>query len=120
MDELLRELSRVPLREQLVVLAVMASALGLGFGFVGATIGAYFGGRIGARRAVAAMRREAAALPAQGPDQMNEIRHSLDAIAVEVERISEGQRFTARLVADRVAGAPLPGHRRDGGSVTPH
>jgi hypothetical protein len=51
---------------------------------------------------------------------MEEIRHSLDAIALEVERISEGQRFTARLVADRVGGAPLPGHRRDGGSVTPH
>ncbi len=117
MDELLRELSRVPLREQLLVLTAMASVLALGFGFVGATIGAYFGGRIGARRAVAAMRREAPAIPA---NQMDEVRHALDAIALEVERISEGQRFTARLVADRVGQAQGPVHRRDGGSVTPH
>ena len=120
MDELLRELSRVPLREQVAFLALMASALGLGFGFIGATIGAYFGGRIGARRAIGVMRRETSQLPGPRADEMEEIRHSLDAIALEVERISEGQRFTARLVADRVAGAPLAGHRRDGGSVTPH
>src|SRR5215210_8650528 len=104
MDEFLRAVMRAPLGEQFAIFGAVVAAMGLGFGFVGATIGAYFGGRIGARRAVAAMRREAPA--AIGGNQIDDIRHALDAIAVEVERISEGQRFTARLVADRVGQAP--------------
>ena len=116
MDELLRELMNAPLREQAAVITVAIVALALCFGFVGATIGAYFGGRIGARRAVAAMRREQPAVV--GGHQMDEVRNALDAIAVEVERISEGQRFTARLVADRVGQSAAPLHKRD--SVTPH
>jgi len=50
------------------------------------------------------------------------IEHAVQAIAVEVERLGEGQRFTARLLADRLpqdAAAPraLPEHRR---VDTPH
>ena len=118
MDEFLRTLLNAPLREQLAVFTAAVVALALGFGFVGAWIGAYFGGRIGARRAVAAMRREPSLV---GSTQMDELRNALDAIAVEVERISEGQRFTARLVADRVAQSAAPVHRRDPGApITPH
>jgi hypothetical protein len=32
--------------------------------------------------------------------------HAVDSIAVEVERISEGQRFTTQLLADRVGASP--------------
>ena len=32
--------------------------------------------------------------------------HAVDSIAVEVERISEGQRFTTQLLADRVGVSP--------------
>jgi hypothetical protein len=118
MDDFLRAVMRAPLGEQFAIFGIIVAGLGLGFGFVGAWIGAYFGGRIGARRAVAAMRRES---PMVGGTQMDELRNSLDAIAVEVERISEGQRFTARLVADRVAQGPAaPLHRRDSGPITPH
>jgi hypothetical protein len=39
--------------------------------------------------------RDAAALKAEG------LERSVDSIAVEVERISEGQRFLARLLAER-------------------
>jgi hypothetical protein len=118
MDEFLHSLARVPLREQLAVFTAAVVALALGFGFVGAAIGAYFGGRIGARRAIGLMRREPSLVDSA---QMEEVRNALDAIAVEVERISEGQRFTARLVADRVGqGAAVSAHRRDSGSVTPH
>src|SRR5688500_2066547 len=118
MDEFLRAVMRAPLGEQFAIFGAVIAGIALGFGFVGACIGAYVGGRIGARRAVAAMRREPAMV---GGAQMDELRNSLDAIAVEVERISEGQRFTARLVADRVAqSAPASLHRRDSGPITPH
>ena len=118
MDEFLREVMRLPLREQIAVFGTVIAGMALGFGFLGACIGAYLGGRIGARRALAAVRREPSMM---GAGQMEELRNSLDAIAVEVERISEGQRFTARLVADRVAqAAPAPLHRRDSGPITPH
>jgi hypothetical protein len=36
------------------------------------------------------------------------IEQAIDAMAVEVERISEGQRFTTRLLAERSGGAPVP------------
>lgn len=44
--------------------------------------------------------------------------HSIDAIAVEVERISEAQRFTVQLLGDR---EPASGPKRVSGRViTPH
>jgi hypothetical protein len=39
-----------------------------------------------------------------GPDltpQIRQLQDSVDAMAIELERISEGQRFTAKLLADR-------------------
>lgn len=33
--------------------------------------------------------------------RLSEMQHSIDAVAVEVERISEGQRFTSKLLAER-------------------
>ena len=40
--------------------------------------------------------------------QMAQLQQSIDAIAVEVERIAEAQRFMARLEADRDARQALP------------
>jgi len=34
-------------------------------------------------------------------EQMQALQQSVDAIAVEVERVSEGQRFTTKLLAER-------------------
>jgi hypothetical protein len=46
---------------------------------------------------------------------------ALDAIAVEVERISEGQRFVTRLLSERADAAPKPAPRLDAQRViTPH
>lgn len=40
--------------------------------------------------------------PTTGPTaEMEHLVHAIDAIAVEVERISEAQRFTAQVLADR-------------------
>jgi hypothetical protein len=36
-------------------------------------------------------------------DRLTRIEHAVDAIAIEVERGSEAQRFTARLLAERLA-----------------
>jgi hypothetical protein len=41
---------------------------------------------------------------ATGPDltpHIRQLQDSVDAMAIELERISEGQRFTAKLLADR-------------------
>jgi hypothetical protein len=40
-------------------------------------------------------------LPADVTTQLNQIAQSVDAMAIEVERISEGQRFTTKLLADQ-------------------
>lgn len=38
-------------------------------------------------------------------DRMERMEHAVDAIAVQVERIAEGQRFTTKLLSERVADA---------------
>lgn len=43
----------------------------------------------------------AAELPKQLDQRLERIEQAVDAIAIEVERISEGQRFTTRLLSDR-------------------
>ena len=50
------------------------------------------------------------------------IEAAVDAIAIEVERISEAQRFAARLAAERDQRqfASLPANPTDGRTVTPH
>ena len=52
----------------------------------------------GARRAVAD-----AALPPALDERLRRMEQALEAVAVEVERISEGQRFTTRLLAERTS-----------------
>jgi hypothetical protein len=48
-------------------------------------------------------------------ERMGRMEQAIDAIAVEVERISEGQRFTTRLLAERVGEpASLPAADRSG------
>jgi hypothetical protein len=39
-------------------------------------------------------------------ERLSAIEHSIDAMAVEVERISEGQRFTTKLLSERHAETP--------------
>ena len=54
-------------------------------------------------------------------ERMTCLEHAVEAIALEVERISEGQRFTTKLLSERAAAdrlpvAPAPEPRR----VAPH
>ena len=52
----------------------------------------------------------AAPIPVEVRNHLQQISQSVDAIAIEVERISEGQRFTTKMLADRV---------KDGTVITP-
>jgi hypothetical protein len=58
---------------------------------------------------VARRRKPTAALPTEGlarvESRLAEMQQSLDAVAVEVERISEGQRFATKLLAERGPGS---------------
>jgi hypothetical protein len=42
-----------------------------------------------------------ARIPPEMQAQMQQLIQSVDAIAIEVERISEGQRFTAKMLAEK-------------------
>jgi hypothetical protein len=53
-------------------------------------------------------------------EQVARVDGSIDTMAVEVERISEAQRFTARVLAERSATPGAPDKPRSIGSSTPH
>jgi hypothetical protein len=48
-------------------------------------------------------------------DRMSRIEQAVDAIAIEVERMSEGQRFTTKLLAERFGDGAATAGRRLGG-----
>jgi hypothetical protein len=50
--------------------------------------------------------------------QLRHLSESMDAIAIEVERISENQRFTTKVLAERAAAQESP--RLPAKSITPH
>ena len=54
--------------------------------------------------------RKTTAIRASGPDvtpQLRQLQESIDTMAIELERISEGQRFTSKLLAERADRAPV-------------
>ena len=58
--------------------------------------------------------KPAASVPGDVAARLERMEQAIDSIAVEVERISEGQRFTTKLLAERVpppapAAPPAPG-----------
>jgi hypothetical protein len=117
------------MRERDALMLVAAAGIAL---FVG-TISAWFGAHFGARRAVKRAFRDRIEIPTIVTEvRYDELARSIDAIAVEVERISEAQRFAAKLLVERantavsappmnaptVSAAALP--RREPGVTTPH
>ena len=99
-------------REHYILLFCAAGVIGLVAGMIGSWIGGY----LGARRAVRTAQLSA---PGNGVTaaQLEPMRHALDAIALEVERISEAQRFTTKVLSERQA-VVLP--RPEPKSITPH
>jgi hypothetical protein len=78
----------------------MVVALGA-FGMIGMIVRSFFG-LIGRR----IDSRNSAGLSSDTEQRIARIEQAVDSIAVEVERISEGQRFTTRLLSERAAPAP--------------
>lgn len=64
-------------------------------------------GVITVRALIHSARKQQRPLPADDR-RMEQLQHSVDAIAVEVERIAEAQRFTTRLLAERDRAPSLP------------
>ena len=50
------------------------------------------------------------AIPTEVTARLERMEQAIDSIAIEVERISEGQRFTTKLLSERVA-TPAPDTR---------
>ncbi len=50
-----------------------------------------------------------ASLPNDAAQRLERMEQAIDAIAIEVERIAEGQRFTSKLLAGRADSAPPNG-----------
>ena len=113
--------------------AVMLLAAGGVALFVG-SVSAWLGAQFGARRAVKRAFRDRIEIPSIVTEvRYDELARSIDAIALEVERISEAQRFAAKLLVERAnttvsapavsaptvaTAAAIP--RRDAGVTTPH
>ena len=59
--------------------------------------------------AVPALVRRTKAIPPPPPqdDRLEQLQQSVDAIAVEVERIAEAQRFSAKRLAERTEGSAV-------------
>lgn len=109
-------------REQLALILGAAGIGGL-ITLFAAMFSAWIGGYFGARRAARRLREEHARHVERSGAELLALRETLEAVAVEVERISEGQRFTSRLLADRAAeqrAAADGAKRRLPGVPTPH
>lgn len=99
------------LREHYIMLFSAAGAIGVTAGLVGSWVGAY----LGARRAAKAAQVDRP--EAQPVMQLGAVMQALDAIALEVERISEAQRFTMKVLSER---QPVVLPRAEVRSITPH
>ena len=92
----------------------VAESLGIGFFLmvtaisVGTPIAKAFARRMDQRSAQPRV-------PSEVMARLERMEQAIDAVAVEVERISEGQRFTTKLLADRANGPVAPAAARPAG-----
>lgn len=104
------------LREHYLLLFSVAGSIALMFGFLGAWMGA----RVASRRMIRELRET---LPSHEQQvmanaQLNDLFNAVDSMALEVERLAEGQRFTAKVL--REGGVARHEPARTPGIVTPH
>jgi hypothetical protein len=82
--------------KDLIVLLFLSSSTLLGTTLV------FLGLWIRARERAIRATLESPRMIEQAPTDLHHLIHAIDSIAVEVERISEGQRFTTQLLSERV------------------
>jgi hypothetical protein len=87
----------------LIVIASGAVVLGMSY------VAAYLMGKNVARRELDTNERR---LPASPPDRIERIETAVDSIALEVERLAEGQRFLLGGRGTERRPSPLPLHRK--------
>ncbi|HJP84473.1 MAG TPA: hypothetical protein VJ852_00655 [Gemmatimonadaceae bacterium] len=76
---------------------LFGAGVGAGAGTVFVLMSAFF---FFWRRRWKKARKSAPALPAGDTDRLQRLEHGMEAIAIEVERISEGQRFVTKLLSE--------------------
>jgi hypothetical protein len=106
------------LREHYFVLFGAAGSFALLAGLVGAWLGGHIAGRRSARQVAKQLANEVT-----DAGQFREVMQAIDVLSVEVERLSEGNRYIAKLLADRLERdrlAALPLMERKSEHVTPH
>ena len=86
------------MREEYLLLFGSAGLVGLLFGMVGAWFGARAGARRGAKRG---LRESGNLIDVELRQQVADLATAVDAVAAEVERVTDAQRSTARLLALR-------------------
>jgi hypothetical protein len=72
---------------------------------------------LGAQRLMARQTALLRAEPVLGDDRMKRLEQAIDSIAIELERIGEGQRFVTKLFAERAREPDHSSHSRQPGSV---
>lgn len=107
------------LREHYLLLFSVAGGIAL----IAGILGAWLGARFGTRRVVEEVLDN---LPGGSHQvltnqQLSRLSNAVDAMSIEIERLSEGQRFAAKLLAERSANKfPAPPADRPAGVITPH
>lgn len=120
------------LHERDVMLLAYAGGVALFVGGVSAWLGAHFGAKRAVRRAF----RDRIEIPSLVTEvRYDELTRSIDAIALEIERLSEAQRFAAKMLVERPVASPVSAptvavaaptvtaaaiSRREPGAITPH
>jgi hypothetical protein len=106
------------LREHYLFLFGAAGAIATVTGFVGAWIGARMAARHAARAVVEEMDARRVGRPEL--EELRLLSQSVEAVAIEVERIAEAQRFVAKVLVERAESKLPVAPRREVGQITPH
>jgi hypothetical protein len=104
------------LREHYLLLFSVAGSIALAAGFIGAWMGA----RFASRRMIQELRETLPGAQQQEMTnaQLSELSNAVDSMSLEVERLAEGQRFTAKLLTENARSRQAP--VKAPGVVTPH
>jgi hypothetical protein len=106
------------LREHYLLLFGAAGAIATVTGFVGAWVGARMASRHAARTVVEELDGRRIGRPEL--EELRLLSQSVEAVAIEVERIAEAQRFVAKVLMERNEPKLPAAPRREVGQITPH